>query len=242
MSALKFQENQTPTLWHNNPVLVKMLGLSALLAISTTLVNGIAIALLTSLVLVCGSLTISAGRTLIQARWRFAWFLFVLAAYTTIADILLQRFNYPLWKELGIYVPLIACNFILLLHLEWHAQTQPIWSALREAIITATGFCLALAVFSSVREWIIYGQVLGNWSLLFTAEASGPVDPRLTNMSVRFAFARLAPAALILFGLLLALRNALLPVTTREGTDDQAPVIKAQVTDNIQPAASRQYE
>ncbi len=242
MSALKFQANQPPMLWHNNPVLVQMLGLSALLAISTTLVNGIAIALLTSIVLVCSSLTISACRTLIQARWRFAWFLFVLAAHTTIVDILLQRFNYPLWKELGIYVPLIACNFILLLHLELHAQKQPIWSSLRESIITATGCSLALAVFSGVREWIIYGQILGNWSLLFPAEAQGAADPTLTNLSVQFAFARLAPAALILFGLLLALRNALLPVTTREGADDQTPVMRARVTGTIPPAANRPHE
>jgi len=242
MSALKFYANQKSAIWNNNPVLVQMLGLSPLFAISTTLVNGMAIALLTSIVLVSSSLTISACRTLIEARWRFALFLCVLAAYTTIADILLQRFNYPLHRELGIFVPLIACNFILLLHLENQAQKKSIPKALRESLITAAGYSLVIAIFSGVREWIIYGEILSSWSLLLPAAVPGEVDPTLTNTSVRFPFARLAPGALILFGLLLALRNALHPVTTRVTTDEQTPVTRARITGKIQPAAIRQYE
>lgn len=242
MSALNFHANQPSRIWHNNPVLVQLLGLSPLLAISTTLANGIAIGLLTSVILVCSSLTISACRTHINARWRFALFLFVLAAYTTIADIMLQRFNYSLHRELGIYVPLIACNCILLLHLDAHAQKMPPKNAMREATTTAAGFCFVIVVFSGIREWIIYGQLLGNWSLLLPTSLQGGVDPELTSTSAQFPFARLAPAALILLGLLLALRNAVLPVAASVDADNQAPATRARVTGKIQPAANRQNE
>lgn len=243
MSALKFQADQTPAIWHNNPVLVQLLGLSPLVATSTTLVNGIAIALLTSIVLVCCSLTISACRSLlVQARWRFALFLFVLAAFTTVVDILLQRFNYALYRELGIYVPLIACNFILLLHLESHAQKTTTLVALHDAVMAAAGFSLAITVFSGIREWIIYGHVFGNWSLLLPSVAQGEANQTLADKSVQFAFARLAPAALILFGLLLALRNALMPLAAPANPESQEPVKRARVTGKIQPANKGLYE
>lgn len=234
MSELRYRAEQAPAIWHNNPVLVQLLGLSPLLAISTSVVNGVALGLATSAVLLLASVTIAASRNLFSQKWRFVFFLFVLAVYTTLIDIFLQRFYYPLYRELGIYVPLICCNLAVLLHLETHAQRSSAITALRSASITAAGYLLAIIGFAAVRELIIRGQVGSDWSLLIPQPLTVSAGSGLTQLPDLIPFARLAPTAFILLGLLLALRNALQPATTAATEQDFTPVTRARVTGKIQ--------
>lgn len=235
MSALHHYATQPPRLWHNNPAMVQLLGLSPLLAVTTTVVNGIALGLATAIVFLFASITVAACRNLLYRRWRFVFFLFVLSAYTTLVAILLQRFNYALYRELGIYLPLICCNMFLLLHLEMHAQNAPIMSALRNACFTACGYVFALVLFAAVRESIILGTIGSNWSLLLMPSMDSAANPDQIIAPDIFPFARLAPAALILLGLLLALRNALIPIAPAKIEDSpKDPAIRARVTGKIQ--------
>lgn len=235
MSALRENAIRPPRLWHNNPVLVQLLGLSPLFAVTTTLVNGIALGLATAVVFLLASLTIAACRNLLNTKWRFVFFLFVLSAYTTLVDIFLQRFNFALYRELGIYVPLICCNMFILLHLELHAKNASIINTLRHACFTASGYLIALILFAAVREWTILGTIGSNWSLLSMHTLDGSAVPDQITLPDFFPFARLAPAALILLGLLLALRNLLLPPAREIVAHSQGKMVtRARVTGKIQ--------
>lgn len=237
MSELQFRASQPPAVWRNNPVLVQLLGLSPLLAISTSLVNGVGLGIATLMVLVLASITISLCQRLINTEWRFAIFLFVLAVYTTIIDIIMQRYFYALYRELGIYVPLVCCNMALLLHLETQANQQPWPLAIRSSVLTGLGYLLCLIGFAALREILISGQLGENWQLLLP-ESDARIDVTSGSASADlFRFVRMTPVALILLGLILALRN-LLAGEPDFYSDEQPvnPAPRARVTGKIQPS------
>jgi electron transport complex protein RnfE len=207
MSALKFNAKQPATLWYNNPVLVQLLGLSPVLAVSTTVVNGLGLGLSTALIMVLSSVTVSLLRASINRQWRFVWFLMITACYTTLLDIMLQWFYFPLHKELGIYVPLICCNFAVLTRLEAHAFTHHWRSSVKDAAVTGSGFIAALVVLSSLREFIGSGTLMANWQLLLPATSAAAFTSESSTVGGWFDFALLLPAAFILLGLLIATRN-----------------------------------
>ena len=235
MSALQHKASAEPAIFHNNPVLVQLLGLSPFLALTTSLTNGIALGLVTMLVLLAASITVSLSRHLIRHDWRFAYFLFVLAVFTTAADILMQRFHYALYRDLGIYVPLICCNLALVLHLEFKTGSAKIMRTLTDSLIAGCGILLAFVVFSACRELLIHGRIeISLQSLTPALAPTQGIDTPRANPDW-FQFARLAPGALLLLGLLLALKNWLTPYTTKPtANDDVTPVQRARVTGKIQ--------
>ena len=235
MSELQFRASQPPAIWRNNPVLVQLLGLSPLLAISTSLVNGVGLGVATLMVLVLASITISLCQKLINTEWRFAIFLFVLAVYTTIIDIIMQRYFYALYRELGIYVPLVCCNMALLLHLETQANQQPWPLAIRSSATAGLGYLLCLMGFAALREMLISGHLGDNWQLLLPgSDARIDITSGSTSADL-FRFIRMTPVALILLGLILALRNWL--TGEPDFYSDEQPVTpapRARVTGKIQ--------
>lgn len=234
MSALQYHAKQAPGIWHNNPALVQLLGLSPLLAVSTSLANGLALGLASLIVLLLASLTVALSQHLLSSQWRFVFYMFVLAVFTTLIDNFLQRFYYPLYRELGIYVPLISCNMALLLHLETRSLHKPVLNVLYSALVTGSGYLLAIVSFAAVRELLIEGQIASNWMLLMPATMAQDSSMAANNSPEFFHFARLAPAALILLGLLLALKNAVLPtLQPLPDLNANTPVKRARVTGKI---------
>ncbi len=154
MSELQLNSSRASSPWTNNPVLVQLLGLSPVLAISTTLVNGLGLGISTALVMLLSSVTVSTLRTKINQRWRFTWYLLITASYTTVLDSLLQWFYSPLHRELGIYIPLICCNFAVLIRLEVHAINHHWRSTLKDAALTGSGFIVAIVALSSLLSLI----------------------------------------------------------------------------------------
>ena len=212
MSELQQQAAQPPSLWHNNPVLVQLLGLSPLLAVSNTLVNGIGLGVATLIVLTLSCLTASLVRHYINYTWRFVWFLLITATFTTLVDSLMQWFYFSLYRELGIYVPLICCNFVILIRMETCASVSPWNVALRDAALVGAGFILVLLSLAAAREFRSYGSVLNQLSLLMPSSAvaaTTSTDLAGVDSSELFTFARLQPAALILLGLAIAFKNVL---------------------------------
>ncbi|MBV55192.1 MAG: electron transport complex subunit RsxE [Gammaproteobacteria bacterium] len=236
VSELQLNSSQASSPWTNNPVLVQLLGLSPVLAISTTLVNGLGLGISTALVMLLSSVTVSTLRTKINQRWRFTWYLLITASYTTILDSLLQWFYSPLHRELGIYIPLICCNFAVLIRLEVHAINHHWRSALKDAALTGSGFIVAIVALSSLRELIGRGTLLADWQLLLPVSQATAVISKGSNTTEYFDFALLLPAAFILLGLLIAGKNLIdcklnenAPVTARE----IEPIKRARVTGGL---------
>lgn len=234
MSELRYRASAPASLWQNNPALVQLLGLSPLLAVSTSFANSVGLGLVTALVLIFGSVTVSASRRLINANWRFVVYLAILATYTTFADLLLQLYFYPLHRALGLYLPLVCCNLALLVHLDRQSRHQAWPPALGSAALSAVTWVIAFVAFATLREWLATGRLFGDLEMLLPA---GLERAAITNPAPGFfRFALLPPAGLLLLGLLLGLRNWLLPdaMTAPAIPQDPSPVPRARVTGKIQ--------
>ena len=192
-----------------NPVLVHLLGLSPVLAISTTLTNGIAMAIATVFVGVCSSLCVSLLRTQINSSWRFLYFMLIIACFTTAVDILMQWTHFPIYRELGIYVPLICCNFAILINLETVAYHNDWKNSLGKAGRLSAGYCLALILLSSSRELLANGTLLEHWELLLPGASDSAAVSETEALNNLFSFVAYQPAALILLGFLVAAWNSL---------------------------------
>lgn len=236
MSELKFNSSQASSFWYNNPVMVQLLGLSPVLAISTTVANGLGLGISTALVMLLSSFTVSMLRTTINRQWRYVWYLAITASYTTILDILLQWFYFPLHRELGIYVPLICCNFAVLLRLEVYAFSHHWRSSIKDAAVTGSGFIAALVVLSGLREYIGTGTLMSNWQLLLPTSISAGLIEDSSSAGELFNFALLLPAAFILLGLLVAGKNLIndsLAGNRLEQAEDIEPIKRARVTGGL---------
>jgi electron transport complex protein RnfE len=155
-------------LWDENPVFRQLLGLCPTLAVTGTVITGLAMGLATTFVLILSSLVVSSIKKLIPAQVRIATYIVVIASFVTIADQFLKAFFYPISEALGPYVPLIVVNCIILGRQEAFSSRNSIGRSLVDALGMSTGFILALLVLSSIREILGTGgflgyQVLGAW-------------------------------------------------------------------------------
>lgn len=155
-------------LWDENPVFRQLLGMCPVLAVTNALINGIAMGLATTFVLVMSSLVVSSIKKLIPSQVRIASYIVIIASFVTIADRFLAAYFPPISKALGPYVPLIVVNCVILGRQEAFASKNSVGRALIDALGMGTGFILALMVLSTIRELLGAGtilgyQVLGSW-------------------------------------------------------------------------------
>jgi electron transport complex protein RnfE len=143
-------------LWKDNPVLVQLLGMCPTLAVTTTVVNGLAMALATSFVLIMSSLMISTFRKWIPGSVRIASFIVIIASFVTLADRFLAAYFYDISKALGPFIPLIIVNCIILGRQEAFSSKNTVKMSLMDALGMSFGFLIALILLSSFRE------ILGN--------------------------------------------------------------------------------
>jgi len=146
-------------LWWEHPLLVP-LGMCPTLAVTTTVVYGIAMGLATTFVLVCSSLVVSIIRRLIPPEVRIAAFTMIIATFVTLADLFLKANFYEISKALGAFVPLIVVNCIILGRQEAFASKHGVLRSVADAIGMGAGFTLALMLLGGIRE------VLGSGALL----------------------------------------------------------------------------
>jgi electron transport complex protein RnfE len=155
-------------LWDENPVFRQLLGLCPTLAVTGTVITGIAMGLATTFVLILSSLVVASIKKLIPAQVRIASYIVVIASFVTIADQVLKAYFYPISEALGPYVPLIVVNCIILGRQEAFSSRNPVGRSFIDALGMSTGFILALLVLSSIREILGTGtflgyQVMGSW-------------------------------------------------------------------------------
>lgn len=144
-----------------NPTFVLMLGMCPTLAVTTSAVNGLGMGLSTCAVLIMSNLIISLLRKIIPDRVRMPAYIVVVASLVTVVDLLMQAYVRPLYASLGLYIPLIVVNCIILGRAEAYASKNPPLLSLFDGLGMGIGFTLALTVIGLIRELIGKGSVFG---------------------------------------------------------------------------------
>jgi len=178
-----------------NPVFRLVLGMCPTLAVTTEAINGLAMGAATTAVLIGSNIVISLIRSVIPARVRIPVFIVIIASFVTIVDLVLHAFFYDLHKVLGLFIPLIVVNCVILGRAEAFASKHKLLDSLCDAIGMGIGFTLALFVLGGVREILGAGTFLGY--------------PVFNENYQPFLLMILPPGAFIALGLLLGFMNKL---------------------------------
>ena len=149
------------TFFTENPVTGLLLGLCPTLAVTSSAENGIGMGLATTFVLVGSNLVISILKNLIPNRVRIPAFIVVIATFVTIVDMGLQATMFDLHKTLGLFIPLIVVNCIILGRAEAFASKNGVWDSFIDGIANGLGFTFALFILGSIREVLGSGAILG---------------------------------------------------------------------------------
>ena len=201
-----YREIVVNSLWKNNPGLVQLLGLCPLLGVSNSVVNALGMGLATALVLACSNAAVSLIRNAVTDAVRLPAFVMIIAALTTCTELLMQAFTYELYQILGIFIPLITTNCIILGRAEAFAAKNKVSHAAFDGLMMGIGFGLVMVVIGAVRELLGTGALFSNMQLLF-----GPIAAnwQLTLFSdyKGFLLAILPPGAFLVLGLLVAGKN-----------------------------------
>jgi len=168
----KSLDNFTRGIIRENPVLVMLLGMCPTLGVTTSAINGLGMGLATMFVLMLSNIAISLVKKIIPDIVRIPAFIVIIASFVTVLEMLMQGFAPKLYSSLGIYIPLIVVNCIILGRAEAFASKNSIFQSLLDALGMGLGFTLALLLLGSIRE------ILGNGSLFdysFISENANPV-------------------------------------------------------------------
>ena len=155
--ARQFKEG----LFTNNPVLVQLVGMYPTMAVSTSLQNGVGMGLAATAVLICSNMVISLLRKIIPQKVRIACYVVIIAAFVTIVDLVLQAFLPDLSNSLGVFIPLIVVNCIILARAEAFASKNGVFASAIDGLTMGLGFTLALCILSTIREILGSGTILG---------------------------------------------------------------------------------
>ncbi len=150
-----------------NPTYVQVLGMCPTLAVTTNAVNGLGMGLATTFVLTLSNVVISSIRKLVPEKIRIPIFIVVIATFVTIIDLLMHAYLYDLWKTLGLYIPLIVVNCIIMGRAEAYASKHGALDSLMDGIGMGLGFTGSLVLLGSIRELFGNGTIFGIkvWSL-----------------------------------------------------------------------------
>ena len=185
----------TKGLWAEIPPFRLVLGLCPTLAVTKSVENGIGMGIALTFVLVCSNVVISLLRNIIPKQVRIACFIVVIATFVTVVELLMQAYTYPLFLKLGIFIPLIVVNCIVLGRAEAFAAKNGIVASFADGLGMGIGFTFSLVALAMIRE------VLGSGTF-YNIPVFGPsFEP--------FSFMVQAPGAFVCLGLMLCVMNML---------------------------------
>lgn len=161
MAAKSIAQEYLKGLWDENPVFRQLLGLCPTLAVTNAVINGIAMGLATSFVLIISSVVVASIKKLIPSQVRIASYIVIIATFVTVADRFLAAYFFQISKSLGPYIPLIVVNCIILGRQEAFSSKNSVGRSFVDALGMSTGFVLALLVLSGIREILGMGTFLG---------------------------------------------------------------------------------
>jgi Na+-translocating ferredoxin:NAD+ oxidoreductase subunit E len=182
-------------LWEQLPPFRLVLGLCPTLAVTATLAGGVGMGLATTFVLVCSNVLISLLRPLIHPKVRIAVFITIIATFVVLVEMVMQAWFYPLYQLLGIFIPLIVVNCLILGRAEAFASKNSVVRSLADGLGMGLGFTLSLAAIGIVRELIGSGTLGGRTVFGATIEPFGLIGK--------------APGAFITIGCFLAIMNSI---------------------------------
>ncbi|HZD53698.1 MAG TPA: electron transport complex subunit E [Woeseiaceae bacterium] len=192
-------------LWEDNPGLVQLLGLCPLLAVTTTLVNGLSLGLATMAVLGISNLLVSASRRWIRSEIRIPMYVLIIASLVTCIELVFKAYFPALDRSLGIFIPLIVTNCTVLARAEVFASRNPVLPSVIDGLSMGLGFALLLTGIGVFRELIGSGTVFARIDMLFGGE---PFRGLLITDG-GFLLALLPPGAFFSLALGVAGKNAL---------------------------------
>jgi len=178
-------------LWKENAVFKLMLGMCPVLAVTTSAENGLGMGLATTFVLVCSNSVVALLRKLIPAGVRIPAFIVIIASFVTVVQLAMEAWVYDLYQALGIFIPLIVVNCLILGRAEAFASKNPLIPALADGLGMGLGFTLGLFILGTLREFF------GSYAILGVNLLGSSYHPMLLMI--------LPPGAFITLGLLLAL-------------------------------------
>lgn len=179
----------------DNPIFGLVLGLCPLLAVTTSVENGIGMAAGAAFVLICSNVIISALRKQIPAAVRLPIFIIIIATFVTIVDMSMEAFTPDMYTQLGVFIPLIVVNCIIIGRAEAYANKNNVFYSLIDALGSATGFLLVLVLMGAIRE------ILGTGAI-------APFGYTLISIDINPAtFMIMPPGAFLTIAILMAIVN-----------------------------------
>ena len=206
MNLAEFKEIAWNGLWKQNPGLVQLLGLCPLLAVSSTVVNAVSLGLATTLVMILSNAAIAPVRSYVPNEIRIPVFVLIIAVLVTVVQYLMNAYLYGLYIVLGIFVPLIVTNCIVLARAESFASKNAVLPSAFDGMMMGLGLTAVLAVLGGLREVIGKGTLLSGIDLVFGDEAKAWVIHIIPDYH-GFLLAILPPGAFIGLGLIIAGKN-----------------------------------
>jgi len=200
---MSIKDEFTKGLWQTIPPFRLVLGLCPTLATTTSGINGMGMGLATTFVLVFSNLFVSLLRRFIPSQVRIASFIVIIASFVVIVELVMQAYFYPLFKILGIFIPLIVVNCIILGRAEAFASKNTPIASLADGLGIGLGYTISLFVLGCIRE------LLGSGTLLEIPVMWSSFEP--------FSFMLKPPGAFVALGILLAAMNLITQVQARKG-------------------------
>ncbi|MBK6511801.1 MAG: electron transport complex subunit E [Haliea sp.] len=206
MADVSYKDLSLNGLWKNNPALVQLLGLCPLLAVSGTVVNALGLGVATTMVLILSNTSVSLIRNVVSDTVRLPTFVMIIASAVTCIELLMQAFAYELFLILGIFLPLITTNCVILGRADGFAAKHALGPSMYDGFIMGVGFAAVLVVLGGLRELTGTGALFANMDLLFGPAAADWKLVVFPNYQP-FLLAILPPGAFIFTGLIIAVKN-----------------------------------
>lgn len=217
-------------LWDNNPALVQLLGLCPLLAVSATVTNALGLGIATTLVLIGSNLIVSLVRQWIPQEVRIPVFVMIIASLVTCVQLLMNAYAYGLYLSLGIFIPLIVTNCIIIGRAEAFASKNDPIPAILDGLWMGLGMTAVLVLLGAMREVLGNGTLfdgadllLGDWATVLRIE--------LFQVDSHFLLAMLPPGAFLGVGFLIALKNIIdKRISARQPKQQKIEIERARVS------------
>lgn len=228
--AEQYKDLARQGLWTNNPALVQILGLCPVLAVTSTVTNAMGLGLATLLVLVGSNVSVSLVRRWVPNEIRIPIYVMIIASLVTCVQLLMNAYTFGLYQSLGIFIPLIVTNCVIIGRAEAFASKNPTSLAAMDGLMMGLGFTAVLLVLGGMRELLGKGTLfdgaellLGDWA------ASLRID--VLHLENGFLLAILPPGAFIGLGFMVAAKNWLdSRLASKAEPAEKTEITRARVT------------
>jgi electron transport complex protein RnfE len=206
MANVTYKELTLNGLWKNNCALVQVLGLCPLLAMSSSVVNAVGMGLATIFVLMLSNISISAIRNIVSDAVRLPVFVMIIAAVVSVIQLLMQAYTFELYQVLGVFLPLITTNCIILGRADGFACKNGILPSAVDGIMMGAGYASVMFLLGFLRELVGTGHLFADMHLLFGPMAADWKMVPFENYP-QFLYVVLPPGAFIFMGCMIACKN-----------------------------------